>query len=78
MGDIGGMKICDLACGQGRITRRLARAGANVVGVDISERLLEIARREEESEPSGITYVRDDAHHLTGLPDQSFDGVVYT
>ena len=34
---IGGIKdkaICDLACGQGRISRELARAGANVVGVD--------------------------------------------
>ena len=78
MGDIGGKKVCDLACGQGRVTRWLAQAGANVVGVDISERLLEIAQREEEAEPLGITYVRDDAHHLGGLPDCSFDGVVCT
>jgi len=78
MGDIGGQQICDLACGQGRITRWLARAGASVVGVDISERLLEIARRDEEEESLGITYVQDDAQRLGRLSDHSFDGVVCT
>ena len=39
-GDVDGLNVCDPARGQGTITRRLARAGADVVGVDISSRLL--------------------------------------
>ena len=78
MGDIGGQRVCDLACGHGRTARWLARAGASVIGVDISARLLDIAQREEDAEPLGITYVRDDAHHLSSFSDHSFDGVVCT
>ena len=45
IGDIRGKEVCDLACGQGSITRWLAQPGGIVTGVDISERLLEIAIR---------------------------------
>lgn len=76
MGGIKDKAICDLACGQGRISRELARAGANVVGVDVSDGLLEIAQREEEARPLGITYVNDNAHFLSTLSDGSFDGVL--
>jgi ubiquinone/menaquinone biosynthesis C-methylase UbiE len=64
MGDVGGQRICDLACGQGRVARHLASLGASVVGVDISAKLLEIARRHEESDPRGITYVHADVRSL--------------
>lgn len=40
IGDVTGQEVCDLACGQGRIARWLARRGATVVGADISVRLL--------------------------------------
>ena len=36
MGDVAGQRICDLACGQGRVARSLAKRGASVVGVDLS------------------------------------------
>ncbi|MDD7403232.1 MAG: class I SAM-dependent methyltransferase [Butyribacter sp.] len=36
--------VVDLACGTGEITRRLAAAGYQVIGADISEEMLEIAR----------------------------------
>src|SRR5690606_20225487 len=36
--------------------RRLARAGARVVGVDISEAMIELAREAERREPLGIQY----------------------
>lgn len=76
IGNVEGKRICDLACGQGVIARQLAKQGALVVGVDISEKLLEVARRDEEIEPSGIIYVQDDAQSLTSLRDATFDGVV--
>ena len=61
VGDVRGRLVCDLACGQGDMARHLARQGARVVGVDISQKLLEIARREEAAEPLGILYHHADA-----------------
>jgi 2-polyprenyl-3-methyl-5-hydroxy-6-metoxy-1,4-benzoquinol methylase len=76
IGDIKGRDICDLACGQGDMARQLARRGARVVGVDLSQKLLDIARREEESEPLDITYLHEDAQSLKSIVCEQFDGVV--
>jgi ubiquinone/menaquinone biosynthesis C-methylase UbiE len=76
MGDISGRHICDLACGQGRVARRLADLGASVVGIDCSTKLLTIARRYEEATPRGIDYRHGDAQCLDGVEDSMFDGVV--
>ncbi len=78
MGDIRDKDICDLACGQGTVSRWLAKTGAaNVVAVDISRRLLAMAEREEQASPLGITYLERDAQRLT-LAENSFDGVLCT
>src|SRR6516164_2734683 len=39
-----GQRILDIACGNGQFARRLARLGACVLGVDISERIIDRAR----------------------------------
>ena len=75
-GEVRDRRVCDLACGQGIVTRRLADRGASVVGVDISEKLLEIARGYEREEPQGISYIRGDAQSLDAITDETFDGVV--
>ena len=76
IGNVEGLGICDLACGQGVVARHLAKSGAAVVGVDTSARLLDIAQRYEAEEPLGIVYRHDDAQRLATLPDAAFDGVV--
>lgn len=75
-GDVTGLRVCDLACGQGLVARELARRGARVVGIDLSVRLLEFARRHEAAEPLGVFYQQEDAQELSGVEDESFDGVV--
>ncbi|HJT56155.1 MAG TPA: methyltransferase domain-containing protein [Ktedonobacteraceae bacterium] len=45
MGDVHGQAVCDLACGQGLLSRHLAQQGAMVTGVDLSANLLAIAQR---------------------------------
>jgi SAM-dependent methyltransferase len=52
-----GERVLDIACGQGRMSRHLARRGAEVVGVDISAAMLAKARA---IGPGDITYLRAD------------------
>ena len=75
-GNVEDRRICDLACGQGILSRRLAGLGAVVVGVDISEGMLDLARRYERDEPRGVDYVRGDASSLPEFPDEAFDGLI--
>jgi ubiquinone/menaquinone biosynthesis C-methylase UbiE len=76
MGDITGQRVCDLACGEGRVSRHLADRGARVTGIDLSSRLLAMARQRERAEPRGVAYLRADAQGLYAVRDAVFDGVV--
>jgi len=76
MGEISERRICDLACGQGRVSRYLADQGAHVVGIDLSAKPLEIARHHEEELPRGITYLHADAQSLDSENVGIFDGVI--
>ncbi len=76
MGDVAGRHVLDLACGQGRVARHLAAVGARVTAVDLSLRLLAIARQHEAAAPRGIAYQHGDARTLAGLADAAFDGVL--
>ena len=76
VGEVAGQDVLSLACGQGQDARLLARLGAAVTGVDVSEEMLRRAREHEETGPRGITYVQSDARALAELATASFDGVV--
>lgn len=76
VGDVAGLWVCDLACGEGRVSRHLADLGARVVGVDVSSRLLTMAGEHERTEPRGVGYLRDDARGLAAVRDCVFHGVV--
>lgn len=53
----------DVCCGTGDIAFRLARQGAEVVGLDFSEPMLAVARRRGRSQ-SGMRFLQGDAMHL--------------
>jgi len=61
--------VLDLGCGTGELATGLARAGASVVGVDTSARMLAAAGARA---PSGVTFVRASAFRLP-FADGSFD-----
>jgi ubiquinone/menaquinone biosynthesis C-methylase UbiE len=69
-----GIRVLDLGCGNGYIARRLARAGAQVVGVDRSPASVERAR--ETAQPLGIAYHLADAANLGMIPATGFDLVI--
>jgi SAM-dependent methyltransferase len=68
--------VLDVACGQGRIARALARAGATVVGVDLSDALLDTARAAERAAPRGIDYRLADVTQSDALAGERFDAAV--
>ena len=75
LGDLSGKSVLDLACGEGFYTRFIKRRGAaRVVGVDLSQGMIELARRQEERDPLGIDYQVHDAKQLA--LDETFDVVV--
>lgn len=58
IGDVSGLRVLDLACGEGFYSRRLKAAGAeHAVGVDISSAMIELAQTREREEPLGIEYL---------------------
>lgn len=75
-GRVEGSRVCDLACGQGVVARRLAERGARVLGIDVSGELLDLASRYEREDPRGVQYERGDARTLDAVPYGVFDGVV--
>lgn len=76
LGDVAGKRVLDLACGNGALSRRLARGGARVTGVDGAEGMLIRAREREAREPLGIVYHLADAACLTPISGAAFDIVV--
>jgi SAM-dependent methyltransferase len=76
VGELAGRRVCELACGQGVLARKLAERGALVDGVGISEKMLWIARLYEQEAPLGIVYLLDDAQTLGRLESAAFDGMV--
>lgn len=68
-----GMRLLDLACGQGFFAREFAKSGAAVVGADISKELIAEAKK---LSPKGLPFYATPSHQLDFADDHTFDAVV--
>jgi SAM-dependent methyltransferase len=66
-----GDRVLDVGCGPGRHARMLGERGIEVVGVDISQRFVDLAGVDA---PAGVTFQRMDARALAF--DAEFDAVI--
>lgn len=70
-----GQRVLDVACGTGNLAVPAARAGAQVIGIDIAPNLVEQARQRATAERLQIKFEEGDAEKLP-YEDGSFDVVV--
>lgn len=75
LGAIQGKRVLDAGCGEGYLSRMLAKLGAHVVGVDYSENMIKMAH-ERTSEDLGIRFVHGNCEELSSFQDGTFDLIV--
>ena len=67
-------RVLDVGCGTGNFSIKLARLGCRVTGIDLSGKMLAVARRKAKQQAPDITFKRMDVYSLE-FPDGYFDDV---
>lgn len=71
--ELEGKRVVDVGCGGGILSEGLARAGAQVVGIDLAEELLDVAKSHADESGIGVDYRRVSAEALAEAESGSFD-----
>lgn len=66
-----GSRVCDFGCGPGLYTQRFAQLGAQVTGIDFSQRSIDYAREQAIAAQLDINYVHQD--YLSYSSSERFD-----
>ena len=69
-----GKQVLDVGCGVGNDLTRFAKGGAQVVGIDLAEHSIELARKNFDFRRLNATFVVMDGEEMQ-FPDDSFDFV---
>jgi len=72
------LEILDVACGTGRLSlflKEKLNEKINITGLDISPKMLTLARRKAKKAKTGISFIEGDIYHLPFAENQ-FDAVV--
>ncbi|WP_044214286.1 class I SAM-dependent methyltransferase, partial [Saccharicrinis fermentans] len=77
LGDIKGKSILHLQCHFGQDTISLSRLGANVTGIDLSDKAIESAEQIAKDTNSSARFICCDIYNLPNYLDEKFD-VVFT
>jgi ubiquinone/menaquinone biosynthesis C-methylase UbiE len=71
-----GVKVLEIGSNVGQNTTMLAKRGLCMVGIDISEKVVGVAKKNAEALDLKIDYFPADAENLSLFGDEVFDGVV--
>jgi SAM-dependent methyltransferase len=75
-GSVEGQRVLDLGCGEGYCSREMASRGAcEIVGIDLSQNMIELAQKREQELGQGIRYEKGDVVALDWA-DGCFDLVL--
>jgi len=68
IGSLKGLSVLEVGCGDGFYCREFVKLGATeVVGVDLSKEMLQIANESEAKNPLGIKYIEGDSRKMAEL-----------
>ncbi|MFT7535002.1 MAG: SAM-dependent methyltransferase [Hyphomicrobiaceae bacterium] len=71
---VAGLDVLDLGCGEGYFARGLKRRGAgSILGIDVSEEMVNGAKQRESQEKLGIRYRAGNATDLDDIAPESLD-----
>jgi 2-polyprenyl-6-hydroxyphenyl methylase/3-demethylubiquinone-9 3-methyltransferase len=68
-------RILDVGCGGGILSEALARAGARVTGLDLSEASIQVAKKHAQQQGLEIDYRYESAQEVAGQQAGTFDAV---
>jgi len=69
-----GSRVLDVACGTGALCFSLAAKGCEVIGIELSLKLVEWARlRQKQEKIENLQFIHGDATKLEKFPDKAFD-----
>lgn len=74
-GKIAGQRVCDVGCGGGLVAEALSVRGANVLGIDLSEKALGVAKLHALETGASVQYRAVSAEALAAEVPGTFDGV---
>jgi SAM-dependent methyltransferase len=73
LGDVSGLRAIVIGCGGGQDCIALAKQGANVIGIDLSDKQIEYGRRLADREGVQVTLLQGNAEQLKEIEDESQD-----
>jgi 2-polyprenyl-6-hydroxyphenyl methylase / 3-demethylubiquinone-9 3-methyltransferase len=71
--DLSGKKVLDIGCGGGLLSEAMAKCQAQVTGIDLSEALIETARKHAEHNDLAIDYQVISSTNLLATQSDSYD-----
>jgi len=73
--DLRGARVADVGCGGGLLSEALARAGARVTGIDLGQKVIDIARLHLHESNLAVDYRVQSSAELAAAEPASFDAV---
>lgn len=73
--DLRGARVADVGCGGGLLSEALARAGAQVTGIDLGEKVIDVARLHLHESHLEVDYRVQSSAALAAAEPASFDAV---
>lgn len=73
--DLRGAAVADVGCGGGLLSEALARAGARVTGIDLGQKVIDVARLHLHESTLSVDYRVQSSADLAAAEPESFDAV---
>lgn len=76
IGEIKNLFVLDAGCGNGYLSRLMAKKGAKVSGIDFSKHFIDYCKRREKEEPLGCEFQKGSLTDMSFFESEKFDIVV--